>query len=75
MEVEWLILADAAQVVGAKLYLLHVIHSPYQIRRDIVDEYVSKDKTGGLTQEVLECPDVVVQLGSCTRRSPVLRSS
>jgi nucleotide-binding universal stress UspA family protein len=45
---------DLAQRHGAKLYLLHIIHSPYQIRRDIVDEYVSKDTTGGLTQEVLD---------------------
>jgi len=45
---------DLAQRHGAKLYLLHVIHSPYQIRRDIVDEYVSKDSTGDLTQEVFE---------------------
>ncbi len=45
---------DLAQRYGAKLYLLHVIHSPYQIRRDIVDEYVSKASTGDLTQEVLD---------------------
>ncbi len=45
---------DLAQRHGAKLYLLHVIHSPYQIRRDVIDEYVSKDTTGDITQEVLE---------------------
>jgi nucleotide-binding universal stress UspA family protein len=45
---------DLAQRHGAKLYLLHVIHSPYQLRRDIVDEYVSKDTIGDINQEVFE---------------------
>ena len=38
---------DLAHKHRAKLYLLHVIHSPYHIRRDNIDEYVSSAWTDG----------------------------
>ena len=45
---------DLAQRHGAKLYILHVIHSPYHIRRDIVDEYVSDAPEAKMSSKVLE---------------------
>jgi len=45
---------DLAQKHNAKLHILHVIHSPYHIRRDIVDEYVSEEAMDKLSSDVLE---------------------
>lgn len=45
---------DLARKHGAKLHILHVIHSPYHIRRDIVDEYVSEAEVNTMTSAVFE---------------------
>jgi nucleotide-binding universal stress UspA family protein len=45
---------DLAQKHGARLHILHVIHSPYHIRRDIVDEYVSEASSDKMSSAVLE---------------------
>lgn len=45
---------DLAQKHRAKLYILHVLHSPYQIRRDIVDEYSPEPTTEAVTSDLLE---------------------
>lgn len=45
---------DLAQRYGAKLYILHVLHSPYQIRRDMVDEYGTGTPTDEVTPGLLE---------------------
>lgn len=43
---------DLAQKYKAKLYILHVIHSPFHIRRDIVDEYVPDGSEDRVSSEV-----------------------
>jgi nucleotide-binding universal stress UspA family protein len=45
---------DLAQKYDARLYILHVIHSPYHLRRDIVDEYVNDTPTSKMTSGVLQ---------------------
>ncbi|MEM2982763.1 MAG: universal stress protein [Candidatus Bathyarchaeia archaeon] len=45
---------DLAQRHMGKLYVLHVIHSPYHLRRDMVDEYVSEKVSVKANQELLE---------------------
>jgi nucleotide-binding universal stress UspA family protein len=45
---------DLARKYGAKLYVLHVLHSPYHIRRDIVDEYTPEPQTQTVSSDVLD---------------------
>jgi nucleotide-binding universal stress UspA family protein len=45
---------DLAQKHGARLYILHVIHSPYHLRRDIVDEYANDEGKTAVAPALLE---------------------
>ena len=44
---------DFCQRYGAKLHLLHVLHSEYKYMRHIVDEYVNSDKKEQVADEDL----------------------
>ena len=44
---------DFCQRYGAKLHLLHVLHSEYKYMRHIVDEYVNSDKKEQVADEAL----------------------
>ena len=44
---------DLAKKYEAKLYIFHVLHSPFQLRRDQVDEYVSHDQIQPVSEEIL----------------------
>ncbi len=44
---------DLAQRHGARLFILHVVHSPYHLRRDVVDEYTAGGPTGTVSPHLL----------------------
>ena len=71
---------DFCQRYGARLHLLHVLHSGYKYMRHVVDEYVDPDKEEQVVDETLlgqAEADLKVRYGdrleNCTRAVYVVR--